>query len=336
MTQRDAGAMTPLLSVRDLSVALQGGAHHTIVDGISFDVPACGVLGIVGESGCGKSVTALSILRLGEPVIGPVAGSILFNGEDLLTASRQRMQQVRGGEISMIFQEPMTSLNPVLTVGFQIAEALRVHQSLSRRAARAAAIELLSIVGIPLPVSRASNYPHQMSGGMCQRVMIAIALACRPKLLIADEPTTALDVTIQAQIIDLLRRLQRQFGMAVIVITHDLALVSDFAETVVVMYAGRVVERGPSTALFAQPRHPYTEKLLDSIPPVDRDVARLATIPGTVPPPWAMPQGCRFMPRCAFVTERCRNDDPVLRELGNDRLAACHYPRPVPVHAATS
>ena len=304
------------------------------MDGVSFDVPARGVLGIVGESGCGKSVTALSILRLGEPVIGPVAGSILFNGEDLLTASRQRMQQVRGGEISMIFQEPMTSLNPVLTVGFQIAEALRVHQSLGRRAARAAAIELLSIVGIPLPASRVNSYPHQMSGGMCQRVMIAVALACRPKLLIADEPTTALDVTVQAQIIDLLRRLQRQFGMAVIVITHDLALVSDFAETIVVMYAGRVVERGPAAALFAQPQHPYTEKLLDSIPPVDRDVDRLATIPGTVPPPWAMPQGCRFMARCAFATERCQNVDPVLRPVGDDRLAACHYPRLVPVHAA--
>jgi len=335
MTNATRGAMTPLLSVRDLSLALQGG-DHTIVDGVSFDVPARGVLGIVGESGCGKSVTALSVLRLGEPVIGPVAGSILFNGEDLLTASRQRMQQVRGGEISMIFQEPMTSLNPVLTVGFQIAEALRVHQSLGRRAARAAAIELLSIVGIPLPASRVNSYPHQMSGGMCQRVMIAVALACRPKLLIADEPTTALDVTVQAQIIDLLRRLQRQFGMAVIVITHDLALVSDFAETIVVMYAGRVVERGPAAALFAQPRHPYTEKLLDSIPPVDRDVDRLATIPGTVPPPWAMPQGCRFMARCAFATERCQNVDPVLRPVGDDRLAACHYPRSVHLHAAIS
>jgi len=322
-----------LLSVRDLSLALRGDGAHTLVEHVSFDVPERGVLGIVGESGCGKSVTALSILRLGEPVIAPTSGSIAFNGEDLLTASPRRMQQVRGGEISMIFQEPMTSLNPVLTVGFQIGEALRVHQRLGRRAARAAAIELLSIVGIPLPASRIDVYPHQMSGGMCQRVMIALALACRPKLLIADEPTTALDVTVQAQIIDLLRRLQGQFGMAVIIITHDLALVSDFAETIVVMYAGRVVEQGPAAALFARPLHPYTERLLDSIPPVDRDVDRLATIPGTVPPPWAMPPGCRFMDRCGFATDRCRDVDPVLRTLGDARLAACHHPRHVRDHA---
>jgi peptide/nickel transport system ATP-binding protein/oligopeptide transport system ATP-binding protein len=325
--------MSVLLSVRDLSLALRNDGQ-VLVEDVSFDVPERGVLGIVGESGCGKSVTALSILRLGEPVIGPVAGSILFSGEDLLTTSPRRMQQVRGGEISMIFQEPMTSLNPVLTAGYQIGEALRVHQQLGRRAARSASIELLSIVGIPLPDALVDLYPHQMSGGMCQRVMIALALACRPKLLIADEPTTALDVTVQAQIIDLLRRLQDQFGMAVIIITHDLALVSDFAETIVVMYAGRVVEQGRAAALFAQPLHPYTEKLLDSIPPVDHDVDRLATIPGTVPPPWAMPQGCRFMARCGFATDHCRDVDPKLRTLGNGRLAACHYPRFAHDHAA--
>jgi peptide/nickel transport system ATP-binding protein len=326
----------PLLSVRDLSLALRGGDRHTLVEGVSFDVPEGSVLGIVGESGCGKSVTALSILRLGEPVIAPISGSIVFNGEHLLTASPRRMQQVRGGEISMIFQEPMTSLNPVLTVGYQIGEALRIHQGLGRRAARAAAIELLSIVGIPLPAARVDVYPHQMSGGMCQRVMIALALGCRPKLLIADEPTTALDVTVQAQIIDLLRRLRGQFGMAVIIITHDLALVADFAETIVVMYAGRVVEQGPASAMFARPLHPYTEKLLDSIPPVDRDVDRLETIPGTVPPPWAMPHGCRFMERCGFGTDRCRDVDPLLRLLADDRLAACHHPRHVGDHSAVA
>jgi len=323
-----------LRSVRNLTLALQVGEPHALVEGVSFDVPERGVLGIVGESGCGKSVTALSILRLGEPTIAPVAGSIVFDGENLLTASPRRMRQVRGGEISMIFQEPMTSLNPVLTVGFQIGEALREHQRLGRRAARAATIELLSIVGIPLPADRVDVYPHQMSGGMCQRVMIALALACRPKLLIADEPTTALDVTVQAQIIDLLRRLQGQFGMAVIIITHDLALVSDFAERIIVMYAGRVVEHAPATALFAQPLHPYTAKLLDSIPPVDHDVDRLATIPGTVPSPWAMPVGCRFLARCDFATDRCRDVDPALRRLDTDHLAACHHPRRACAHAA--
>ena len=319
--------MTPLLTVRGLSLALASSAGHRLVDDVSFEVPKRGILGIVGESGCGKSVTALSILRLGEPAIRAVAGSILLDGEDLLAASDRRMRQVRGREISMIFQEPMTSLNPVLTVGYQIVEVLRLHQGLGRRAAHRAAIEMLAIVGITSPASRMDAYPHQMSGGMCQRVMIALALSCRPKLLIADEPTTALDVTVQAQIIELLRRLQAEFEMAVIIISHDLALVSNFADAIVVMYAGRVVETAPAAAVFASPRHPYTQRLIESLPPVDVDVHRLTTIPGRVPPPFAMPKGCRFQPRCDVATALCGQNEPALTGGAGDRAVACHHPR---------
>jgi oligopeptide/dipeptide ABC transporter ATP-binding protein len=324
--------VTPLLSVRGLTLAVDGDPCQVVVDHVSFDVPPRGILGIVGESGCGKSVSALSILRLAEPAIRAVEGSVLFEGEDLLTAGERRLRETRGGKISMIFQEPMTSLNPVLTIGYQIAEALRTHQSLSRQAARRAAIELLEMVGIPSPATRVDVYPHQMSGGMCQRAMIALALACRPKLLIADEPTTALDVTVQAQIISLLRRLQRELGMAVIIITHDLGLVSNFAETIAVMYAGRIVELAPAAALFAAPRHPYTERLLASIPPIDHDVDRLATIPGTVPAPWAMPEGCRFASRCIYADALCRTSEPQLAQDRSGRSVACHHPR----HAAAS
>jgi oligopeptide/dipeptide ABC transporter ATP-binding protein len=238
-------------------------------------------------------------------------------------ADEEKMRRTRGGAIGMVFQEPMGSLNPVFTVGEQIVEALQAHQALGARAARSAAIELLSLVGIPSPEHRFESFPHQMSGGMCQRIMIAMALACRPRLLIADEPTTALDVTIQAQIILLLQRLREELGMAVLIITHDLGVIADFAEKLVVMYAGRVVEQGPTAALFARPCHPYTERLLASIPPLDDDVERLATIPGTVPSPRAMPRGCRFAPRCARVTDPCRAADPPLIEVSPGRLAAC-------------
>ena len=317
---------TPLLAVRDLCVAVDGPAGHTVVDSVSFDVPEGAVVGIVGESGCGKSVTAASILKLNSPALRIVRGEILFAGENLMLAGDERMRQVRGGEIGMVFQEPMSSLNPVFAVGDQIAEALQAHQALGGRAARRAAIELLSVVGIPSPERRVNSFPHQMSGGMCQRVMIAMALACKPRLLIADEPTTALDVTIQAQIIELLRRLRREMGMAVLIITHDLGVIADFAETVVVMYAGRIVERAATTDVFDRPHHPYTQNLLASIPPLDSDVDRLLTIPGTVPSPRSMPRGCRFGPRCAYVESRCRAADPPLAELSGGHLSACIRP----------
>jgi oligopeptide/dipeptide ABC transporter ATP-binding protein len=323
----------PLLAVRGLTLALNGDPNRTIVDGVSFEVSERGVFGIVGESGCGKSVTALSLLRVNQPIIEPIAGEILFEGTDLLRIGERRLRQIRGGEIAMIFQEPMTSLNPVLTAGYQITEALAAHRSLGPRAARATAIELLSLVGIPSPETRMRSYPHQLSGGMCQRVMIALALACRPRLLIADEPTTALDVTIQAQIIELLRSLQRELGMTVIIITHDLGLISDFADTVAVMYAGRIVERATASVLFRQPAHPYTERLLASIPPVDSDVARLSTIEGSVPSIMEMPSGCRFSPRCPYATSHCREVDPKLREHAGG-FVACHYPRRAAADAA--
>ena len=313
----------PLLSVRDLSLSVRSGRPYTLVDGISFDVPQGGVLGIVGESGCGKSVTALSLLRLTSPAIELSSGQILFNGEDLVQCSDERMRKVRGAEISMIFQEPMTSLNPVFTIGNQIVEAVQAHENLSAQAARHTAIEFLGHVGIPSPQTRFDNFPHQLSGGMRQRAMIAMALACKPRLLIADEPTTALDVTIQAQILDLLRRLRNEFGMAVIIITHDLGVIADSADNVVVMYAGRVVEQAPVGSLFDRPMHPYTEGLLGSVPPLDHDVDRLPTISGTVPSPQAMPPGCRFAPRCQYVKPNCRLIDPRLVTLQAAHAAAC-------------
>jgi len=317
--------MTPLLEVRDLHLAIGGRPDRVVVDGVSFAVPAGGVVALVGESGCGKTVTALSVLRLTD-AIQPISGEILLEGEDILRCSPRRLREIRGGVISMVFQEPMTSLNPVFTIGFQIIEALQIHRGLPRRAARQAAVELLDRVGIPAASSRVDAYPHQLSGGMRQRAMIALALACRPKLLIADEPTTALDVTIQAQIIRLLRDLQREFGMAVLIITHDLGIVSDFADSVVVMYAGKVVERAATAAMFSAPRHPYTGRLLASIPPVDRDVERLETIPGTVPSPWAMPAGCRFAPRCAHADGMCHAMSPPLERVETGRDVACWHP----------
>jgi len=281
------------------------------------------VVGIVGESGCGKSVTALSLLRLTSPAIKVTGGEILFNGESLISCSDERMRHVRGGEMSMIFQEPMTSLNPVFTIGNQIVEALQAHENLSAQAARNTAIEFLGHVGIPSPKTRFNSYPHQLSGGMSQRAMIAMALVCKPKLLIADEPTTALDVTIQAQILDLLRRLRKEFNMAVIIITHDLGVIVDIADSVVVMYAGRVVEQAPVGSLFERPMHPYTEGLLGSIPPLDYDVERLPTIAGTVPSPQAMPSGCRYAARCQYARTACVQIDPQLIGLHDGHAAAC-------------
>ncbi|MBL8604215.1 MAG: ABC transporter ATP-binding protein [Myxococcales bacterium] len=284
------------------------------VDEVSFAIPAGGTLGVVGESGCGKSVTSLSILRLLQPPGRVVSGQIRFNGRDLLALSEREMRSVRGAEIAMIFQEPMSSLNPVYTVGQQIEEALIVHRRRDRRTARARAIELLALVGIPSPGERVDAFPHQLSGGMRQRVMIAMALACEPKLLIADEPTTALDVTIQAQILELLGRLRRELDMAVMLITHDLGVVAEFADDVVVMYAGRVVEKGPVEALFRDPRHPYTRGLLRSVPSYGENLAarRLPTIGGVVPDLRTLGRGCRFHSRCEVAFARCAEAEPSL------------------------
>ena len=299
------------------------------VDGLSFSVEAGETVAIVGESGCGKSVTSMSILRLIPEPPGKIAGSIRFNGRDLLKLSDKEMRAVRGNEISMIFQEPMTSLNPVLTVGRQIGETLRLHQGMSAAQAEERAVEMLKLVGIPEPQRRVKEYPHQLSGGMRQRVMIAIALACNPKLLIADEPTTALDVTIQAQILDLMRDLKRTVGAAIVIITHDLGVVAEVAERVIVMYAGRKVEEAAVGKLFGSPRHPYTQGLLGSMPKLGSsltgDETRLQEIPGLVPSLKKKLEGCVFASRCPHTTDLCRKVAPALEEKAPGHIAACHY-----------
>ncbi len=300
------------------------------VDGVSFEIPARGTLGVVGESGCGKSVTALSIMRLVAAPGRIASGRVEYAGKDLLAMPLDDMRAIRGNRIAMIFQEPMTSLNPVYTVGDQVGEAVRLHQKKSKAEARLIAIEMLKLVGIPSPAERIDNYPHQLSGGMRQRVMIAMALACKPDLLIADEPTTALDVTIQAQILDLLKSLQRELGMAILLITHDLGVVAETCDEVVVMYAGRVVERAPTTTLFAQPRHHYTAGLLRSVPTYGESEAlraRLQEIKGMVPALSDLPKGCKFADRCPAVQPKCLDIEPPLVGLGAT-LARCHYPLP--------
>ncbi|MHA6251175.1 ABC transporter ATP-binding protein [Oceanobacillus sp. CAU 1775] len=282
------------------------------VDGVSFELPKGKTLGIVGESGSGKSITALSILRLLEKTGKIVDGEILFNGKDLTKLSEREIRTIRGNDISMIFQEPMTSLNPVYTVGKQIYEALKVHQGLDKKKGNARTIELLELVGIPSPAQRVKQYPHELSGGMRQRVMIAMALACNPKLLIADEPTTALDVTIQAQILELINGLQEELGMSVIMITHDLGVVAETCDYVAVMYGGQVVEYQSVRELFKNPKHPYTVGLLNSMPRHDIDVEELEPIRGNVPSVRNMPKGCRFAPRCPFATELCVTELPKL------------------------
>ncbi len=299
------------------------------VDGVSFALEAGQTLAIVGESGCGKSVTAMSILRLIPEPPGKIAGAIRFEGRDLLKASDRDMRDIRGNDISMVFQEPMTSLNPVLTVGWQIAETLRLHQNIGKKTAEDRAVEMLDLVGIPEPRRRAAAYPHALSGGMRQRVMIAIALACNPKLLIADEPTTALDVTIQAQILDLMRDLKRRVGAAIMLITHDLGVVAEVAEEVVVMYAGRKVEQAPVEKLFRTPRHPYTQGLLGALPKLGSSLTgqetRLAEIPGVVPSLKERIPGCVFASRCAFATDLCRQAAPGLEAKAFGHMVACHY-----------
>ncbi|NIM52399.1 MAG: ATP-binding cassette domain-containing protein [Gemmatimonadales bacterium] len=318
--------MNPLLSVRHLRTSFEtNGSIARAVDGVSFDLFPGETLGLVGESGCGKTVTALSILRL---VSGPtghiVKDSVIeYQGTDLLRLPPRELRRIRGAEIAMIFQEPTTSLNPVLTVGTQIAETLRAHTKMDRKGARRRAIELLELVGIPDPESRVDDYPHQLSGGMQQRVMIAMALSCDPKILIADEPTTALDVTIQAQILALLAKLKRRLGMAMILITHDLGIVAGLADRIAVMYGGQIVEQAPTDILFQHPQHPYTEALLKAVPRIDRPTTRLAAIPGMVPRATKWPTGCRFHPRCQHVWERCRVRMPDLLTWSPEQHSRC-------------
>jgi oligopeptide/dipeptide ABC transporter ATP-binding protein len=314
-----------LLELRDLCTVFETpDATVHAVDGVSFRLPSGGTLGIVGESGCGKSVMALSILRLLPSPPGRIAGGqIMFEGHDLRALSEREMRALRGKSIAMVFQEPMTSLNPVYTVGRQVAEVLELHERLSGSDAHARAIELLKMVGIPAPERRVDSYPHELSGGMRQRVMIAMAIACRPKLLIADEPTTALDVTIQAQILDLLARLRAELGMGIMLITHDLGVVSEFVDEVLVMYAGKVVEQAPAAALFAAPLHPYTKGLLASVPGIDKGRRRLVTIEGMVPNLAALPAGCRFRDRCPEAVSRCALQEPPLVDVADARRVAC-------------
>jgi len=299
------------------------------VDGVSFHVEEGETLAIVGESGCGKSVTSMSLMRLIPEPPGKISGAIRFRGKDLLKLSETEMRAIRGNDISMIFQEPMTSLNPVLTVGRQIRETLRLHQGLDKEAAEARAVEMLTLVGIPEPARRVSEYPHQLSGGMRQRVMIAISLACNPRLLIADEPTTALDVTIQAQILQLMLDLKRRVGAAVILITHDLGVVAEVAERVMVMYAGRKVEEAPVAELFRAPLHPYTRGLLGAVPKLGSSLTgaarRLAEIPGQVPDLKQRLEGCAFAGRCSLATDLCRQVAPGLEEKSQHHRAACHF-----------
>ncbi len=318
-----------LLSVDSLTVDFytrQG--RFTPVNAISFDVRRGRVLGIVGESGSGKSITALSLMQLLPDGVGRIAsGRIMFDGSDLRQRSERQMQAIRGREIAMIFQDPMTSLNPIFSIGHQLREPLTLHLGLGRAAADRRAGELLALVRIADPVGCLKKYPHELSGGMRQRVMIAIAISCNPKLLIADEPATALDVTTQAQILDLLRDLQEKLDMSVILITHDLGLVADFADEVLVMYAGRIVERAPVEQIFAHPKHPYTRGLLHSMPSLDEaDPERLPTIEGMVASPFALPAGCAFHPRCSYAWAACRAAVPPFREIAPGHAAACLLP----------
>jgi peptide/nickel transport system ATP-binding protein len=312
-----------LLSVTDLSVGFATDRGVTrVVDGLSFSLAAGRTLAIVGESGCGKSVTALALMRL-LPPNARLSGNVIFDGADLLALPEPAMRQRRGGAIAMIFQEPMTSLNPAFPVGDQIAEAIRIHRGLGEREAAEAAVAMLARVRIPDAPARARDWPHRLSGGMRQRVMIAMAMACRPRLLIADEPTTALDVTIQAQILDLMREMAAESGTAIILITHDLGVVAEMADEVLVMYAGRAAEAAPAPLLFAAPQHPYTVGLMGAIPRLDEDRARLATIEGAVPSPDAWPEGCRFAPRCPFAVTRCAVEAPSFVAVGDRHRAAC-------------
>ena len=314
-----------LLEVKDLKTYFYTDSGVAkAVDGVTFSLDKGKTLGIVGESGCGKSVTSLSIMRLVDPATGRnEGGSIVFDGQDLLTLPEKEMRKLRGNRISMIFQEPMTSLNPVFTIGDQISESLKLHKGLDKKAARDRAIELLELVGIPEAGKRVDEYPHQLSGGMRQRVMIAMALSGDPGLLIADEPTTALDVTIQAQILQLLKDLQEKLHMSIIIITHDLGVIAEMADEVAVMYAGDIVEKAPTRALFDDPKHPYTIGLMNSIPDINDHVSRLRTLEGLVPSLYDMPSGCRFAPRCQFCCPECEAHRINLTTLPDGRQVRC-------------
>ena len=315
----------PLLSIRNLTVQFRVDTGWvTAIDDVSLDVGAGDCVGVVGESGSGKSVTALSVLQLHDRVTTRMpSGSILYQNDDLLRAKGSTMRRIRGSEIAMIFQDPMSSLNPVLTIADQISETLRQHQGLTGTAARKRVVELLGLVRIPDAARRADDYPHRLSGGMRQRVMIAMAIACKPRLLIADEPTTALDVTIQAQILELLRDLRRELGMSVMLISHDLGVIAEFAQRVVVMYAGRVVEDAPVTQLFRRPIHPYTMGLIAAVPALDSDAPRLTTIAGRIPGPQEIIPGCRFSPRCALAQPGCLDEPPSMQMVGDGQSARC-------------
>ncbi len=320
-------SQAPLLVVEDLRThfhTLDGIVHA--VDGVDFDIHRGETVGLVGESGCGKTVTALSILQLLRCPPAEIQGRILFKGQNLLELDGEEIRKIRGQSISMIFQEPMTSLNPVLTIGDQISEGVRVHEGMTRRKAWRWAVEMLGRVQIPEPNTRAGEYPHKLSGGMRQRAMIAMALSCNPQLILADEPTTALDVTIQAQIMDLMLRLKEEFETAVVLITHDLGIIAEMASRVVVMYAGKVMEEAPVRELFKDPRHPYTRGLLGSIPVIGRKAQtgrRLQEIPGVVPSLLQMPEGCRFHPRCPEAINICRKEEPPMVSLGEHRRVNC-------------
>jgi len=312
-----------LLEVKGLKTYFNhSGTRVPAVDGVDFVVRKGETLGIVGESGCGKSVTAMSILRLLPPEASIVDGQVLFKGNDLAAFAEDRMTKIRGNEISMIFQEPMTSLNPAYTVGYQIVEAIRTHRKLDKKQARSLAIDMLKLVGIPAPERRADQYPHELSGGMRQRVMIAMALSCNPELLIADEPTTALDVTVQAQILEVMKELKRKFNMSIMMITHDLGVVAEMADYVIVMYAGTVVEYSDVKSLYKKPLHPYTEGLMDSLPKIDDPKDELQAIQGTVPSLYDMPEGCNFWPRCPRAQDVCKREKPELYQV-DDRKVRC-------------
>jgi peptide/nickel transport system ATP-binding protein len=317
----------PLLRIADLNVSFRTrGGETVILRDLSFDVRAGETVCIVGESGSGKSMTALALMGLVPQPNGRISrGSIRFEGEEMVGASPQRLQDLRGKDIAMIFQEPMTALNPVFTIGNQIAEAIRIHENLDRKAAMTRAVELLHAVSIPSPEKRVLDYPHQLSGGMRQRAMIAMALACRPKLLIADEPTTALDVTVQAQILELLKSIQKQFGTAILLITHDIGVVEDTADHIVVMYAGRKIEEGRAREVLDHPRHPYTKALIECIPQLSSGTSRerLLEIPGIVPSPRNLPPGCSFAPRCSKAMDRCNRECPPNFEPAKGHFAAC-------------
>ncbi len=328
--QTNLGNTAPhLLEIRGLTVKfpMKNNAFVHAVNGVDLTLDAGESLGVVGESGCGKSVTFSSVMRLIKAPPAQIGGQIFFEGQDVLKLDKKAMQKIRGKDITMIFQEPMTSLNPVMKIGAQIVETLRIHEKITHEEAEAKALEYFKLVEMPDAESRLWNYPHQLSGGLRQRVMIAMALACGPKILLADEPTTALDVTIQAQILDLLKRLQQETGMSIVMITHDLGIIAELAKKVAVFYAGRIVEQAETAELFRNPRHPYAIGLLGCIPTIKTNTRRLYTIEGNIPDPTNFPSGCPFHPRCKYATDICKQQEPLKREITPGHWVACHNPR---------